>query len=189
MSAPRCAVAARAGNISAPRRVSAARACHASGLRRALTVALACVSCCVPALGASAPALAATARASLPAIERQVMCVTCKIPLQVAESTQANDERVYIRELIGKGYDEARVKDALVAQYGPSVLGLPGAHGFDLTVYLVPAAVVLALLATVAVLLPRWRAQSRKQRASAASAPGLSGEEQELLERDMARYD
>ena len=32
-------------------------------------------------------------RTTLPIIERQVMCVTCKIPLDVAESPQANLER------------------------------------------------------------------------------------------------
>ena len=148
--------------------------------------------CCALATGLGVPAASeasAPTRASLPAIERQVMCVTCKIPLNVAESTQANDERAYIRELIAKGYDEARVKDALVAQYGPTVLGLPRAQGFDLTVYLVPALVVLALLAAVAVLLPRWRSRAREQRADGPPSPELSGEEREHLERDMARFD
>ena len=36
-------------------------------------------------------------RTSLPAIERQVMCVTCKIPLNVAQSPQADRERAYIQ--------------------------------------------------------------------------------------------
>ena len=45
---------------------------------------------------------AATPRTSLPAIERQVMCVTCKIPLNVAESPQADRERAFIRALIAR---------------------------------------------------------------------------------------
>ena len=73
------------------------------------------------------------------------MCVTCKIPLNVAESPQANRERAFIQELIDEGRDEGQIKHALVGQYGTTVLGLPPASGFDLTVYLVPAAVVAVL--------------------------------------------
>ncbi len=82
----------------------------------------------------------------MPAIERQVMCVTCKIPLNVAESPQSQRERAYIRGLIAEGKTEAQIKSELVAQYGSSVLALPSAKGFDLAAYLVPVAVVLALI-------------------------------------------
>jgi cytochrome c-type biogenesis protein CcmH len=127
---------------------------------------------------------------TLPIIERQVMCVTCKIPLMVAESPQANVEREYIQGLINQGQDEAQIKRSLVAQYGPTVLGLPSTHGFDLAAYLVPLAVVLALLATLIVLLPRWR---RHARAEAANDPGvttaLSSSDAARLESDLARFD
>jgi cytochrome c-type biogenesis protein CcmH len=117
------------------------------------------------------------------------MCVTCKIPLQVAESPQANRERAFIQNLIDEGQDEAQIKDALVAQYGPTVLGLPGAHGFDLTVYLVPLAALLALLATLTVLLPRWRRRAREQADSALDAPRLDPADSARLEADLARFD
>jgi cytochrome c-type biogenesis protein CcmH len=135
-------------------------------------------------------AAAAVARTSLPAIERQVMCVTCKIPLNVAQSPQADRERAYIQGLIDQGENEAQIKNALVGQYGPTVLGLPRAHGFDLTVYLVPLAVLLALLATLAVLLPRWRRHARaRQDAPDASAPALAAGDAARLEADLARFD
>ena len=105
-------------------------------------------------------ALAATpafAAASLPAIERQVMCVTCKIPLMVAESSQADSEREYIRGLIAKGENEEQIKQRLLAQYGPAVLALPQTSGFDLTAYLVPVVVVLGGVILLIVLIPRWR--------------------------------
>jgi len=126
---------------------------------------------------------------SLPVIERQVMCVTCKIPLNVAQSQQADRERAFIQSLIDEGQTEAQVKRTLVAQYGPTVLALPGAHGFDLTVYLVPLAAILALLATLAVLLPRWRRHARDQAATAQDAPRLSSADAARLESDLARFD
>src|ERR1700734_173735 len=55
-------------------------------------------------------------RTTLPIIERQVMCVTCKIPLMVAESPQAKLEREYIQGLIDEGQDEAEIKRTLVVQ-------------------------------------------------------------------------
>jgi cytochrome c-type biogenesis protein CcmH len=129
-------------------------------------------------------------RTTLPAIERQVMCVTCKIPLNVAESPQADEERAFIQELIDRGQDEAQIKRALVVQYGQSVLALPATHGFDLAAYLVPIFVVLALLIVLAVLLVRWRAPGRTRIADTpGDAPSLSPAQSALLDADMARHD
>jgi cytochrome c-type biogenesis protein CcmH len=133
--------------------------------------------------------LAATApRASLPAIERRVMCVTCKIPLIVAESPQADRERVFIRGLIAAGKTDSQIESALVSQYGPTALGLPSAHGFDLTAYLAPLVAVVALAATLALLLPRWRRRTRG-RSDPPAAPTLSAAETARLDADMAQFD
>jgi cytochrome c-type biogenesis protein CcmH len=162
-------------------------------VRTACGIALpALLLCLLPsiALGiGAADAGGAGIHTSLPAIERQVMCVTCKIPLEVAESPQANREREFIQGLIDEGQDEAQIKRALVAQYGPTVLALPSAHGFDLTVYLVPLGVFLALLATVAVLLPRWRRHARAQAGSVLEAPPLDPAASARLDADLARFD
>ena len=128
-------------------------------------------------------------RPSLPTIERQVMCVTCKIPLNVAQSLQASREREFIQSLIDQGQSEAQIKRSLVAQYGPSVLGLPSTHGFDLTAYLVPLAVVLALMITLAAVLPRWRRHAHAQAARGSSVMALSTVDAARLESDLARFD
>ncbi len=138
---------------------------------------------------ASTTAAGAQPHASLPRIERQVMCVTCKIPLMVAESPQADRERAFISSLIAEGRDEAEIKQALVAQYGSSVLGLPADHGFDATAYLVPLAAVLALAAMLVVLLPKWRRLARAQRAAEPAPHELSAEDAARLESDLARFD
>jgi cytochrome c-type biogenesis protein CcmH len=138
---------------------------------------------------AAAQAHAATPRASLPAIERQVMCVTCKIPLNVAQSPQADRERAFIQALIDRGEDEAAIKHALVSQYGPTVLALPGDSGFDATAYLVPLAAFLALVTALIVLLPRWRRRARAQAADAAPAPSLSAADSQRLQADLERFD
>jgi cytochrome c-type biogenesis protein CcmH len=131
----------------------------------------------------------ATPVTSLPSIERQVMCVTCKIPLNVAQSPQADRERAFIQGLIERGETEAQIKRALLGQYGPAVLGLPSAHGFSLAVYLVPLAALLTLLAALVLLLPRWRHRSRAEAAHDAPPAALSSIDSARLDADLAQFD
>ena len=133
-------------------------------------------------------AAASTGRVSLPVIERQVMCVTCKIPLNVAESPQADRERAFIQSLIDRGLSERQIKRALVAQYGSTVLALPSAHGFDLAAYLVPLVVLVALLGVAALLLVRWR-RPGSEPAPASSQEELSKADAARLQADLARFD
>jgi len=139
----------------------------------------------------SSPAgAAAHAHSSLPAIEREVMCVTCKIPLELAESPQADRERAFINALIARGADERSIKRALVSQYGPAVLALPSAHGFSLAVYLVPVVALVAVLAALAVMLPRWRRAGARAAPDTAQAPGeMSPEDAARVAADMSRFD
>jgi cytochrome c-type biogenesis protein CcmH len=180
--------------LPAPETAAAPRPHLAAPLLRRRLALLALLTTLGAMLPAAAAATATVARTSLPAIERQVMCVTCKIPLNMAQSPQADRERAFIQSLIGQGQTEAQIKRALVDQYGSSVLALPGTHGFDLTAYLVPLAVVLALLAALAVLLPRWRRRARAQTARRASSessptPALSSTDAARLDADLARFD
>jgi cytochrome c-type biogenesis protein CcmH len=155
-----------------------------------LAVALALAALVVSTAMLPATATAGAPRTTLPVIERQVMCVTCKIPLNVAESPQADRERALIRRSIAEGKTEAQVKSALVGQYGAAVLGLPDAKGFELTAYLVPIAVILALLLLLALLLPSWRRHARERAAvSAPSAPELSEGDAARLDADLKRFE
>jgi cytochrome c-type biogenesis protein CcmH/NrfF len=159
-----------------------------SAAARALLIAL--TAAVALAATASQAAAGVAPRASLLAIERQAMCVTCKVALDESQAPQAVREREYIESLINRGEGEAEIKRSLVAQYGPTVLGLPSTNGFDLTVYLVPLVVVLGLLATVLVLLPSWRRRARARAASAGSAaPPLSAADTAKLDSDLARFD
>jgi cytochrome c-type biogenesis protein CcmH/NrfF len=151
-------------------------------------LALAAVLALVSAAGPRAQA--ATPRASLTDIEDEVMCVLCHTPLAVSESPQANAERAFIRTLIDQGQTKAQIKQALVGQYGQAVLALPRAHGFNLTVYVLPPALLLAGLVALAFTLPRWRRRTRATAARPAPAgPALDPEQARRLEEDLARFD
>jgi cytochrome c-type biogenesis protein CcmH len=152
-------------------------------MTRAAVVLLALLVLATPA-AASAP----EPKTDLKTVEEQVMCVVCRTPLSVAGGPQAAAERDLINGLIAQGKDEDQIKDALVAEYGERVLALPDDEGFNLAVYLVPIAVVVAALALVAVALPRWRRRARTDPAAAAG-PELSAEDARRLDEDMRRYD
>jgi len=139
---------------------------------------------------AAAPAGAVTQRTTFYAVESQVMCVTCKIPLAEADSAQADQEKQFIRQQVKAGYTAAQIKQQLVAQYGSTVLALPPASGFDLAAYIVPAVVVAALAVAAALLLPRWR-RNRSARAVHAgdAVEALSPADAARLDADLARFD
>ena len=140
---------------------------------------------------APATASAAAPRTSLTAIWNDVMCVSCNEPLSVAQSDQAYRERAFIQKLVSQGYTKSQILQQLVAQYGPAVLGKPPAHGFSLTVYLLPAAILLAGLGTLAILLPRWRRRSRAPAAASgtsASAPPSTADARRL-EEELAQFE
>jgi cytochrome c-type biogenesis protein CcmH len=152
-------------------------------VRRALLILVA-LTAVVPAA-----ALAAAPRASLPDVEDEVMCPVCGTALNLAESPQADRERAFIQRLIDQGKTKAQIKAALEDQYGPRVLALPKAKGFNLAAYLVPIALGLAALLALAFTVPRW--VRRRPATSTAPAEGadISAADRARLDEDLARYD
>lgn len=148
---------------------------------RLLLVALLALSVLAPVAGAAAP------RTTLNDVEDEVMCPTCGTPLNLAtDAPLANDERALIRRLIAQGYTKDEIKHRLVQEFGPNVLALPRASGFDLSAYLVPIVLGVAGLLAIAVLAVRWR---RRRPPDAAAVPDLDPADAERLDTDLARFD
>ena len=148
---------------------------------RVLLAALLALSVLSPAAGAVKP------RTTLNDVEDEVMCPVCGTPLNLAtDAPLANDERALIRRLIAQGYTKDQIKRRMVQEFGPNVLALPKARGFDLTAYLVPIAVAVAGLVAIAVLALRWR---RRRPAAAAAVPDLDPADARRLDADLARFD
>src|SRR5215210_6273480 len=81
---------------------------------RGLGSLLACVLASTLLLPGGVDAQVAKPRASLPDIEREVMCTICGTLLAESQSPQADRERALIRRLIARGKDKDEIKDALV---------------------------------------------------------------------------
>ena len=103
---------------------SALHLTRASALRLTLIALIAGCALAPAALATTQPP-----RASLTDIENDVMCTSCREPLAVAQSPQADSERAYIRGLIAQGLTKRQIEQNLVAQYGEAVLGKPPASG------------------------------------------------------------
>jgi cytochrome c-type biogenesis protein CcmH len=137
------------------------------------------------------PALAATqpARPTLTDIEQDVMCPSCREPLAVAQSPQADSERAYIRKLIAEGLTKQQIEHNLIAQYGTAVLGRPPASGFNLTVYVLPPAILAIGIAILVITLPRWRRRTRATiNRAPAPTPAVDPAEAARLDQELSRF-
>jgi cytochrome c-type biogenesis protein CcmH/NrfF len=131
-------------------------------------------------------------RTTLADVEDEVMCPVCGTPLGLAsEAPQAEREREYIQELIAQCKSKDEVKRALVAEFGESVLALPGDQGDDdlgdVLVYAVPAVGIALAAGGIAFAVVRWR-----RRAAGAGPRGgaaVAGSDGSRLDDDMDRYD
>jgi cytochrome c-type biogenesis protein CcmH len=162
-------------------------------MHRALVLAALLLGLLLPA----AVAAAAAPKADLVDLEDEVMCVTCKVPLNIAEGSQPDSQRDRIRELIAEGKTKDEIKATLVAEYGPDVLALPDSDGVGITANAIPLALGAIVVAALALLVPRWRRRVATGMARADGPAGdgpaapreLSDDDAARLDADLARYD
>ena len=148
--------------------------------RLALTLAL--------LLALTATATAQERRVDPLDVEDEVMCVSCNVPLFIAESVQADRQRALIRRYADEGLTKDQIKPRLVAEYGEDVLAMPENSGTGLAVKVVPVLAVLALMIGLAFLIPRWR-RRRPGGVQMAAPPGGAASDAELqrLDEDLQR--
>ena len=163
------------------------RAPGVSARKRKTTAVMVVLAALLPLVWAGQAFGAGQPRTSLTAVENDLMCVACHEPLAVSQSPQAESERRLISHLIGLGDTKPQIEHVMVAQYGPSVLAQPPAHGFNLSVYVLPPAAVLVGLVVVGYALARWRRAKRAEEPGLGVAPLSAGDAQRLQE-DLARY-
>jgi cytochrome c-type biogenesis protein CcmH len=149
----------------------------------ALVALLALVALPVVAVAQDCP------KTSLGDIEDEVMCPVCGTPLGLAsEAPQAERERAFIQRLVDSCRSKDEVKQALVAEFGDSVLALPGDQGDDsvgdVLVYVIPAVGIVLAAAGIAFAVVRWRRPPRDP-----SGPALAGADGNRLDDDMDRYE
>ena len=120
-------------------------------------------------------------------VEDEVMCVSCNVPLFIAESVQADRQRALIRRYADEGLTKDQIKARLVAQYGEDVLAMPEDDGTGLAAKVVPVVAVAALLIGLAFLLPRWRRRRPAGALATGGGPAVSDDELARVDEDVRR--
>ncbi|HEY7208168.1 MAG TPA: cytochrome c-type biogenesis protein CcmH [Gaiellaceae bacterium] len=117
---------------------------------RSLAVVAAALVLAGPAAACAKP------RASLTALEGQVMCPTCHTTLDQSDSAVAGRIRAYISRRVDQCATAGQIKQELVAQFGQSILAAPPRKGFDLLAWWLPIAGILVAASAIGVGAWRW---------------------------------
>jgi cytochrome c-type biogenesis protein CcmH len=138
--------------------------------------------------GAPATALAASCpKTTVADLEDEVMCPVCQTTLALArEAPLAKRERAFITELVRGCKSKQEIKQALLDQFGPTVLALPQDKGFDASVYVLPIVGGVAAAGAVAFMLLGWRRRGRRDRTIAPRRRSTRSEDL-LLEAELDR--
>jgi cytochrome c-type biogenesis protein CcmH len=145
----------------------------------------------VVALGLAAQASGSESQPTLTELEREVICPTCHTTLDLSNSPIAERMRAFIRSRIAAGDTKSEIKDALVAQFGESVLAAPPKRGFNLLAWALPLGGIVLGAAALALLARRWsrtRAPTPVDPSSNGRAP-LDPELERRLDEELARFD
>jgi cytochrome c-type biogenesis protein CcmH len=147
----------------------------------ALLLALMMAGAPVTALAASCP------KTTVADLEDEVMCPVCQTTLALArEAPLAKRERAFITELVRGCKSKQEIKQALLDQFGPTVLALPQDKGFDASVYVLPIVGGVAAAGAVAFMLLGWRRRGRRDRTIAPRRRSTRSEDL-LLEAELDR--
>ena len=138
------------------------------------------------ALVLAAPALASEERPTLAELEGEVICPTCETTLDQSSSPIAARMRVFIRQRIAAGDTKTEIKDALVAEFGESVLASPPARGFNLLVWVLPFVALLGGGLLLAFAARRW---SAAREPDAVREPPLDPALERRLDDELARFE
>jgi cytochrome c-type biogenesis protein CcmH len=137
------------------------------------------------------PAFASERHPTLPQLEHEVMCPTCKTLLELSHAPVAERMRTFIRARIARGETKHEIEAQLVDEFGEGVLAAPPTHGFGLLAWLLPIIGLLGAASVVAVVARHWTraGQSAPAVASRNGRVRLDPALERALNDELARLD
>jgi len=146
----------------------------------------------VLALALAGPALASEQHPTQGELEAELVCPQCHEPLDESDSPIAQQMKAYIRQHIAMGWTKSRIVDSLVGppnNLGPSVLGVPRKHGFDLLAWVLPLAGIAAGAVALAAGAWVWSRNRAGNDVSPAGGPALDPVLDRRVDEELARFD
>jgi cytochrome c-type biogenesis protein CcmH len=142
----------------------------------------------IAALVLAAPAAACTTHASQDSLETQLVCPTCHTTLDESDSGVAQEMKAEIARRIAACQSEKQILDAMVAEFGTTILSTPQTHGFDLLAWVLP----LGGAATGAVALAfgaRAWTHARVPASAKLAQAGLTAEDERRVDEALEQFD
>jgi cytochrome c-type biogenesis protein CcmH len=140
------------------------------------------------ALVLAAPASACTKHASQAHLETLLVCPSCHTTLDESNSQVANEMKAEVARRIAACQTEKQILDAMVADFGETILSTPQTHGFDLLAWILPlGGAVIGALA----LAGGARTWSRRRTPAVGGARDgpLAPEDERRVDEALARFD
>jgi cytochrome c-type biogenesis protein CcmH/NrfF len=137
---------------------------------------------------ALAPVAGAGERASLAQLEGEVMCPVCGTTLDQSDSPAARQIERFIKRRIAAGDSKQEIKEALVANYGDSILASPPHHGFGLLAWWVPLGGIVLAAGLLGWGIWRW-SHAREPAAAAVAAAPLDPALERRLDDELRRFE
>ena len=125
-------------------------------------------------------------RASLPALEGQIMCLTCHTTLDQSDAPFAQRVKRLIRIRIDQCKTSGQIKAELVGMFGAGILAAPPRKGFDLLAWWLPLGGIIAGALLLALGVWRW---TRGRAPGDAAAPPLDPELDARVDELLAKLD
>ena len=98
------------------------------------------------------------------------MCPVCGTTLDQSDAPAAQQIKRFIKRRIAAGDTKGQIKNALVANYGESILASPPKHGFGLLAWWVPLGGIILAAALLGWGIWRW-SRAREPTPVAVGAP------------------
>jgi cytochrome c-type biogenesis protein CcmH/NrfF len=144
------------------------------------------------ALALAGPALASEQHPTQGELEAELVCPQCKEPLDESTSPIAQQMKAYIRRHIAMGWTKSQIVDSLVGQpnnLGPSVLGVPRKHGFDLLAWVLPLGGIAAGALALAGGAWAWSRNRGPGELLTADGPPLDPALARRVDEELERFD
>ena len=147
------------------------------------------IAVAVAALALAPAALACTPRASQASLETKLVCIQCHTTLDESDSPFANELKAEVARRIALCQTEQQILDAMVAEFGKTVLSTPQTSGFDLLAWILPLGGI-ALGAVALAFGARYWSRSRTTSADdTGRSDELAPEDERRVDEELARFE
>lgn len=123
------------------------------------------------------------------AIAKELYCPVCEnIPLDVCPTVACEQWRDTIRDKLALGWDEGKIRQYFLDQYGDRVLSTPPARGFNWLVYVLPPAVFVVGAVVLFRVFRSWKETPQPfETAPEANFEGVDDPYVKLLEEELRK--